>query len=153
MSKRIFAAGTNIDESKSRMEIERILKRYGASKFMFGWDDNASMIVFEAYNRRIKFLLPTPTIEEFRETPKGKIRTRKIMEIAHDLETKRRWRALALVIKAKLEAVNSGISTFEQEFMANILLPDGETVGEWISPQLDQIYLNGKMPPLLGSGE
>jgi hypothetical protein len=36
-----------------------------------------------------------------------------------------RWRALALAIKA----VESGIATFEEEFLAHIALPNGSTVG------------------------
>lgn len=59
---------------------------------------------------------------------------------------KQRWRALALIIKAKLEAVESGISEFDDEFLANIMLPDGATVGEWFRPQLAEAYRIGSMP-------
>ena len=38
---------------------------------------------------------------------------------------RQRWRALLLIIRAKLEAVASGITTLENEFLANIVLPDG----------------------------
>ena len=57
-----------------------------------------------------------------------------------------RWRALLLVIKAKLEAIDAGIATFEDEFLAYTMLPGGETVGEWIAPQLDDVYATGVMP-------
>jgi hypothetical protein len=61
-----------------------------------------------------------------------------------------RWRALALVIKAKLEAVAAGITTVEQEFLAHIVLPDGHTtVGTWMAPQLAAAYDAGTMPALL----
>jgi hypothetical protein len=62
---------------------------------------------------------------------------------------RQRWRALALVIKAKLEAVESGISEFESEFMANIVLPDGKSVGEWMRPQIAEAYRIGEMPSML----
>ncbi len=62
---------------------------------------------------------------------------------------RQRWRALALVIKAKLEAVSAGISVFEDEFLANIVLPDGQLVGQWLRPQLAVSYEGGRMPPLL----
>ena len=42
---------------------------------------------------------------------------------AHEQERRRLWRALLLNIKAKLEAVESGISVFDEEFMAHIVLP------------------------------
>lgn len=57
--------------------------------------------------------------------------------------------ALALVIKAKLEAVESGISIFEDEFMANIVLPDGQSVSEFMRPQIALAYDKGDMPKLL----
>jgi hypothetical protein len=57
-----------------------------------------------------------------------------------------RWRALLLVIKAKLESVESGIATFEEEFMAQIVLPDDQTVGQWVLPEVARIYETGRMP-------
>lgn len=41
-------------------------------------------------------------------------------------------------VKAKLEAVVSGVSTFETESLAHIVvLSTGKTIGECIIPQLD----------------
>jgi hypothetical protein len=54
-----------------------------------------------------------------------------------------------LVIKAKLEGVASGIETFDQAFMAHILLPNGETTGEQLIPQIQIAYKTGAMPTLL----
>ncbi len=62
---------------------------------------------------------------------------------------RQKWRALYLVIKAKLEAVESGISCFEDEFLANIVLPDGSLVGNFMRPQIEQVYSSGNMPALL----
>jgi response regulator RpfG family c-di-GMP phosphodiesterase len=50
-------------------------------------------------------------------------------QAVNDAETRRRWRCLAMVIKAKLEVVASGISSFEEEFLAHVMLYDGRTVG------------------------
>ena len=54
-----------------------------------------------------------------------------------------------MVIKAKLEAVESGISIFEEEFLAHLVLPDGKTVGQFMLPQVEAAYETGKMPKLL----
>ena len=35
--------------------------------------------------------------------------------------------------------------------MANILPPDGGTIGEWLAPQIDEAYGTGRMPPMLGA--
>ena len=69
---------------------------------------------------------------------------------AHQQAIRQRWRALALVIKAKLESVETGVATFEEEFMANIVLPSAQTMAEYALPQIAQAYETGTMPPLLG---
>jgi hypothetical protein len=62
---------------------------------------------------------------------------------------RQRWRALLLTIKAKLEAVAVGITTLEEEFLANVVTPDNVTVGEWIRPQLKEAYETGAVLPML----
>ena len=54
-----------------------------------------------------------------------------------------------MVIKAKLEAVESGIVTFEQEFLAHLVLPDGATVGDRVLPELENTLNGAEMPKLL----
>ena len=68
---------------------------------------------------------------------------------AYEQAVRQKWRALALVIKAKLEAVESGISVFEQEFLANIILSDGRTVSQHVLPRIAEDYESGNLPPLL----
>ena len=87
-----------------------------------------AVVSFRAQNRYIRFAMEIPLIAQ---------------------EERQRWRALVLVIKAKLEAVESGITTFENEFLAHIVLPDNRTVGEWLAPQIDSAYEEGGMPKLL----
>jgi hypothetical protein len=153
-----FAADTQVTPERSRAEIERTLQRYGADSFMYGWDGPQAVVAFRMQGRMIRFLLTLPgrDAEEFHRTPTGKKRAPNAAFEAWEQACRQRWRALALVIKAKLEAVQSGITTFEEEFLAHTLLPDGQTVGQWMLPQVERAYLNGKMPallPLLTAGE
>jgi hypothetical protein len=60
-----------------------------------------------------------------------------------------RWRALLLIVKAKLEAVDSGIVTFEQEFLPHIVMPGGHTVYEATAPAIERAYVSGQVTPLL----
>jgi hypothetical protein len=53
------------------------------------------------------------------------------------------------VVKAKLEAVESKIVAFEEEFMPYIVTASGLTLAEMILPQMDQVCLTGNLPPLL----
>jgi hypothetical protein len=147
-----FAEKTEVSSTKSRDEIERTLTRYGATGFMYGWSDGKAVIAFAAKNRHIKFTLPMPDpkAREFTHTPaRGNLRSDAERAAAYEQGVRQRWRALALVIKAKLEAVAAGITVFEDEFMAHIVLPGGETVGEWMRPQIAIAYDKGNMPPLL----
>ena len=48
--------------------------------------------------------------------------------------------------KAKLEAVAAGIATVEQEFLAYTVLPNKQTVGDWLGPQLAAAYESGQKP-------
>jgi hypothetical protein len=43
---------------------------------------------------------------------------------------------LVAVVKAKLVAVEDNISTLEREFVADLVLPNGQTMHEWARPQL-----------------
>ncbi len=59
----------------------------------------------------------------------------------------RRWRALVLVVKAKLEAVASGISTLESEFLANIVMGNGQTIGAAMLHRLPEVVSSGRLLP------
>lgn len=146
-----FAENTSVSSEKSRAEIERTLSRYGADGFMYGWADGNAIVAFRMNSRHVKFVLPMPdkSDKEFTRTPTGKQRSRAQQESSYEQAVRQRWRALALVIKAKLEAVESGITVFDDEFMAHIVLPDGQTVGGWMRPQIARAYEQGGMPPLL----
>lgn len=151
--KAIYAQNTDVSPEKSKMEIEAILRRYGATEFVSGWDSNKAIIMFQMENRRIRFYLPMPDKQEFSKTDTGRDRNRdSAIEIACQQAVRQRWRALALAIKAKLEAVASGITSFEEEFMAHVVMPNGQNLGAWVIPQIEEAYEKKKMPPLLGGG-
>jgi hypothetical protein len=150
-----YAAQTEVSADRSRGEIESTLQRYGADQFMYGWQEDKAMVQFRAHGRMIRFVLDMPERDdpEFLYTPsRGNERTEIAAYKAWEQATRQRWRALNLVIKAKLEAVESGISEFEAEFLANIVLPNGTTVGGWMLPQISVIYETGDMPKMLEMG-
>lgn len=144
-----YAAETSVPAERSRAEIERTLVRYGADQFIYGWRDDKAVIQFRMFHRQVKFVMPIPDVAQFRLTPTRRLRTPTAMKEAHDQAIRQRWRALLMIVKAKLEAVEDGITSFEQEFLAHVLLPNGETVGEWIQPQVELAYETGAMPAML----
>lgn len=151
-----FATKTEVPAEKSRAEIEKLLLRYGADQFMYGIKPEAAVIAFRAMGRHIRFILPFPSPTERRFTHVKRAnryyeeeRTEIQARAAWEQEVRSRWRALALVIKAKLEAVESGIAEFEDEFMAHVVLPNGQTMAEHARPLIARAYESGQMPPLL----
>jgi hypothetical protein len=132
----VYAASTEVTSERSRAEIERTLTRYGASGFMYGWDESRAVLGFIARDRQVRFELPMPDRAAFTRTPKTRqLRSPAAQAEAYEQAVRQRWRALALVIKAKLEAVQAGIVEFDQEFLAHIMV-GGQTVGEVLVPQL-----------------
>ena len=144
-----YAKNTNVSSELSRLEIEKILIRYGAENFAYASANGMSLIGFTMNERQIKFILPLPKREEFALTPTGRTRTENSQYEAWEQACRQRWRALKLVIQAKLEAVECGISVFDDEFMANIVLPNGGTVGEFMRPQISEAYRISAPPHLL----
>lgn len=156
-----YAANTSVPVETSRAEIERTLQRYGAQSFAYGWDQDKALIEFAACGRRVRFVLALPnrSADEFRFVNtnqwSSKEATPAQQERLWEQACRQRWRALALVIKAKLEAVEAEISEFEDEFLAHVVLPNGTTAGQWLRPQIADAYETGQMPamlPALGSG-
>lgn len=93
-----YAARTAVPVDRSKAEIERILQRWGADQFAYGWQHGGAMIGFRIDNRQVRLTLPLP---------------------------------------------------LPTEFMAGLMLPDGRTVGEWATPQIEAAYARGLMPSSL----
>ena len=124
-----YAQSTRVPVVRSQLEIKDTLIRYGAESFGFFEKGECATIMFAIDGLGIKIQVPYPD--------------------CNDQEIRQRWRALLLVIKAKLEAIDSGISTFETEFLPFILMPDGQTIGQTFLPQIKEAKKLGQMPDIL----
>lgn len=136
-----FAEGTRVAVKSSRDEIEKLVTRFGASRFMVAIDTDSgtAAIQFFAKERMIRLVLSL--------TEKGK----KVSEA----EERRRWRSLALLLKAKLVAVEDGLVEFEEEFLPHVVLHNGETVYQRTRSDLALEYSGTGGPKLylLGKAE
>lgn len=169
-----YAQRTSVPLDRSRVEVERTLVRYGATGFAYSWERREQAtppaahgsycpgrdgkpcthgcpktitreVVIIAFlmqaagaTRRVQLEVPMPHERE--------VGTKARAEAA----TRQRWRALVLVLKAKLEAVASGISTLEAEFLANVVMNDGRTIGAAILPRLTEACDTGRLLPAHG---
>src|SRR5947209_8995310 len=108
---------------------------------MAGWSATGAIIGFRLEGRMFRMNLPLPSREKFRYAAVNQYgtvreRSKRSIETAYEMAIRQRWRALALVVKAQLEAVDAGIATFEEAFIGAVMLPSGETVQEWVQPQV-----------------
>lgn len=148
-----YAKQTMVSVERSKAEIESLLIRYGADQFQSGWRDGMAAITFRAKGRMIRFILPLPSKTDkcITQTPTG--RNRKVSE-GQELKLweqmcRQSWRALALVVKAKLEAVEAEITTFDEEFYSHIVLPNGKTIFQETHKAVEVAYSSGSVGNLL----
>jgi len=149
---RRYAADTSVPMDRSISEIRTTVRRYGASEFAHMESDTQAAITFTMRGRRILFrlVMPSPEAPEFTQTERGKVRSSLVAEAAWEQACRSRWRALALVIKAKLEAVEVGIVVFEDEFLANTVPPGASvTFGETVRESMKLAHEKRELTPLL----
>ena len=147
-----YAKETSVSKDRSLAEVERTLTRYGASGFVYAWSGNDAMIGFVVGNRQIRLVIPLPdrNSRQFTHTPERHFpRSKAQAQEAYEQAVRQRWRALALYVKATLEAIEAGIIQFDDAFLSYTALPDGRTGGQWMQPQIEQVYKTGTMPRLL----
>ena len=124
-----YAEGTVVSVEKSQAQIQSLVRAHGATMFTTGWlAAGEAAVEFTIKGRRVRFTLAAP---------KGKG-----SKAGFEAEERRRWRCLLLAIRAKLEIVASGISEFDEEFLAHVVTANGQTV--WRQAQA------AKMLPAVG---
>lgn len=147
-----FAKGTRVSTDRTRLEIELLLQRAGATATAVFNRPEQAAVCFEMNERRILFRLNMPDPEKFATVKIGRSVRRRSPEQqrqAHEQACKERWRSLLLAIKAKLVSVHDGVETFEEAFMAHVVMPDGQTVADHVKPRIESAYKDQRMVPLL----
>jgi hypothetical protein len=127
-----YAAETSVPVVKSRLDIEGLLQRNGATQYLTAHDHEAgrAIVQFKLAERLVRFTVTIPPMTDGRRR-----RGRSPADRQAQVE-RQRWRALWLILKAKLESLESGIETFEQSFLAHVVLDNDRTIGEILIPRL-----------------
>jgi len=123
-----YADTTKVPVGQTRMDIEKLLAKHGAQAFGFSQDGARAVIAFRMKGLSYRFTMAVP------DEPQAQ---------------RSKWRALLLVIKARLEGVESGIETMEDAFLANTVMADGATVAEWLKVEIKDAAKLGRMPQRL----
>lgn len=109
-----------------------------------------ALLTFDLADRTVAMRIPLPKAGDraialdHRRRPRPAAKAREAWEQA----CRSRWRGAFLLVKAKLEAVEAGMSTIEREFLADVRMADGRTVGQ----MLVEIGHGERGVLLLGSG-
>jgi hypothetical protein len=140
-----YAEQTKVPFEQSVMEIMKMIRRAGAEQVGQMEDTRFFAVQFTLGERMIRFRVPFPTVDDMpdrdgygRALPPSK-RAEKLGQAK-----RQKGRALMLVIKAKLESVESGVETIEQAFLANVVMADGLTVYERIAEPIAIEYAAGR---------
>jgi hypothetical protein len=136
---RRFAEATKVPVVQTRAEIERLLGRHKAAQFGTAVDHDIlqARVQFRLHDRIVRFTVALPD-------PKKYGRAERLEQ-----QERQKWRALLLVIKAKLEAVENQIASFEEEFLGYIVMPNDMTMAELAKPLVGLAYKTGRLPTQL----
>jgi hypothetical protein len=145
-----YAAKTDIPIERSISEIIGMLRKAGAERIAQFEEPTAFTVQFALSERIIKFrvLVPSPDEMPGRDGRNSVLSDSKRLEMARQV-ARQKGRALMLVVKAKLESVESNVETFEQAFFANVVMADGLTLYERTAQQVALEYKTGKVAPLM----
>lgn len=135
----LFAEQTRVPVSKTRAEIEMLLERHKARQYgtAVDYELRTARVQFRLSDRIVRFTIALPDRKKLGDGTR--------LERAE----RQRWRALLLVIKAKLESVENAIESFEQAFLGQIVMPNDQTVADIVLPQIAESYKSGRMPKAL----
>ena len=131
-----YAAKTTVPSGQSKVEIEATVARYGATDYGYMVSPDRAAVAFAIDGRQVRITIPLPDRRDraFTHHSRG-ARTASAAAEQYEQAVRQKWRALNLVVKAKLEAIEAGIATFEEEFYAYLVLPDGQTIWEQTNVQ------------------
>ena len=138
-----YVRGASLSCSSLQTDIQQMLDGAGAHDCRITSEHGNGAVTFSFGDHQFRLVLPHPEpTDPPRMRRQGPVQ-RNINGQEHpaDLEAARHsWRQLSLLIKAKLEAVAAGIVTFDEEFLAYMLMPEGGTVFQATAPTIASSY-------------
>src|SRR5258707_7452450 len=152
--KRQYASGTVVGIGRSKDDIDGELRRVGALRRAFYDDEEARIAVVqferEGVRYRLTLPLPDPKDDKYRWTPARRFTVDAARQHqAWQQDCAERWRALSAYIKALRVGWEAGIIKLEEALLSAAVLGTGQTVGEYILPQLPASLEAHSLPPLL----
>lgn len=132
-----YAKDTSVSVSQTKQQVEKLLTDWGIDEFFFGRSSRGDGLGFKYKDRMYKFNIPTPE--------QGYL-----SNVKYQQKIRQRWRIFYMTLKMKLEEIDGGGETFEDQFLSKMCLPDGSTVGDFMRlPENVTRLAETEMPKLL----
>jgi len=132
-----YAKNTTVPVARSKQKLDELFESYGIEESFSGRSPRGDGIGFKYQGKVYKMNVPTPSKD-------GKT------EKQYDQEMRQRWRILYMSTKMKFEEIDAGVKTFEDQFLAQMCLPDGSTVADFMNlPKNKSLLEKSEMPKLL----
>ena len=133
-----YAKDTYVPVSKSKQQVQDVLKSFGVEEMFWGTSPRGDGIGFKYQGKVYKHNVTNPD--------RSKFKTEKQYEQA----LRQRWRIFYMSLKMKLEEISEGGMSFEDQFLSMLALPDGSTMSNFIKlPETIEKLKQSKMPLLL----
>ncbi len=136
-----YAKNTSVPVARSKQKIEELLVSYGIEEYFSGRSPRGDGIGWKYKGKVYKKSVPTPNHEDYST------------ENQYQQALRQRWRILYMTLKMKFEEIADGGISFEDQFLAQMSLPDGSTVADFMRlPDNVARLEKTKMPKLLTEG-
>jgi len=133
-----YAKNTTVPVTRSKQKIEELLESYGIEESFLGRSPRGDGIGFKYNGKVYKMSVPLPKRDDFNT------------ENQYQQAIRQRWRILYMSMKMKFEEIEAGVISFEDQFLAQMSLPDGTTVADFMKlPENRERLEKTKMPKLL----
>lgn len=130
-----YATGTDVPVDRSQQEITKLFNRYDVSSYSFGLSPGYASVSFTFKDLPILVRIPIPLAPK-QERVMNENNRMVQAKPRWEQEVKECWRALVLVLKANLEAVERQILSPEAAFLAYIETGGGRVIGDAVIPQI-----------------
>lgn len=148
-----FAQQTTVPIAKTQVDLKRLLESYGADEVVITESRRLGRGIvqfrFHELQLRVPVRLPSMAEKRFHLTPGGDKRTKAQARKFWEQACRQQWRVLFYLVKAQLVAIEENVFSPEEAFLPWLVLPNGRTVIEDVTPGLQNYLKSGKMPKLL----
>jgi hypothetical protein len=143
----LYARETSVSVEKSQADLKKLLGRYKADRIEMGSSerDGQAYVRFEFRDVRIekRLTLPKAAEERFHRGKGGRHIGSASAYARWEQACRQQWRILLLLLQAQMEAVELGLYSVHQAFLADLLLPSGQPLGEAVASHLPDALKTG----------